>query len=108
MSALMCVNSRNCGLKHSRYNPKYSVNAEALYQKSEKTAPKQRNRQLKTLKTNFFNLIAARNIKKTFEIIIIFIKTAEKRVNMLKRRINDASRNNNNKKNSNKNIIKII
>jgi hypothetical protein len=44
MSALMCVDNGNYGLKHSRYNPKYGVNAKALRQKNEKIAPKQRNR----------------------------------------------------------------
>jgi hypothetical protein len=77
-------------------------------QKNEKTASKQKNRQLKTLKTNFFNLIITRNTEKALKIIIVFIEIAEKRVNVLKRRMNDVSRNNNSKENSDGNIIKII
>jgi hypothetical protein len=102
MSALICVDNGNCGLKHSRYNSKYGMNAKAFRQKSEETALKQKNRQLKTLKINFFNLIITRNTKKTFKITTTFIKTAEKRC------MNDAFRNNNSKKNNDKNIIKII
>jgi hypothetical protein len=60
------------------------------------------------LKINFFNLITTHNIKKAFEIIIIFIKTVKKRVNALKCYINNVFRNNNNKKNNDENIIKII
>jgi hypothetical protein len=108
MSALICVDSGSCGLKHSRYNLKYGVSAKAPRQENEKTASKQKNRQLKTLKINFFNLIITRNTEKTLKIIIIFIKTIKKRVNALKCRVNDAFRNNDNKKNNDKNIIKII
>jgi hypothetical protein len=104
----MCVNSGNCGLKHSRYNPEYNMSMEAPRQKSEETAPKQKNRQLKTLKINFFNLIVACNTKKALKTIIAFIKTAEKRVNVLKYRMNNAFRNNDSEENSDENIIKVI
>jgi hypothetical protein len=95
-------------LKHSCYNSKYDVNAKTLHQKNKKTALKQKNRQLKILKTNFFNLITARNTKKAFKAITAFIKAAEKRVDALKCYVNNAFRNNNSKENNNKNIIKII
>jgi len=35
ISTSIYINNRSYNLKHSRYNPKYSVNAEILYQKSE-------------------------------------------------------------------------
>jgi hypothetical protein len=108
MSAPICINSGSCGLEHSRYNPEYDVSAEMLYQKSEETALKQRDRQLETLKVNFFNLVTVYNIEKVLKTIIVFIKTAEKRVSALKYHMNDTFRNNNNKENSDENIIKII
>jgi hypothetical protein len=49
-----------------------------------------------------------RNIEKAFETAAVFIKAAEKRVSALKRCINNAFHNNNNKKNSDENIIKVI
>jgi hypothetical protein len=104
----MCVDSGSCGLEHSRYNPEYGVSAEAPRQESEETAPEQRDRQLETLKTNFFNLVAARNIEKALEAAAAFIEAAEKRVSALERRVDDASRNNNSKENSDENIIKVI
>ena len=108
MSAPMCVDSGSCGLEHSRYNSEYGINAEAPRQESEETASEQRDRQLKTLKTNFFNLVAARNIKKVLEAGAVFIEAAEKRVNALEYRVDNASRNNNSKENSDENIIKVI
>jgi hypothetical protein len=57
------------------------------------------------LKTTFFNLITTRDIEKTLETAIIFIKAAEKRVNALERRVNDAPYND---KTNNENIVKII
>ena len=60
------------------------------------------------LKINFFNLITTRNIEKAFEAIAAFIEAVKKRVNALKRCVNDAFRNNNNKENSDENIIKVI
>lgn len=60
------------------------------------------------LKTNFFNLIVARNTEKTLKTTTIFIKAAEKRVNALKCRVNDAFRNNDSEENNDKNIIKVI
>jgi hypothetical protein len=60
------------------------------------------------LKINFFNLIIIYNIEKAFKTITIFIKIIKKYINTLKYYINDIFYNNNNKKNSNKNIIKII
>jgi hypothetical protein len=108
MSASICVNSESYSLKHSRYNSEYSMSAETLHQKSKETASKQRDRQLKTLKINFFNLITAHNTEKAFKVTAIFIKTIEKRINTLKYRVNNASRNNDSEENSNKNIIKVI
>jgi len=104
----MCVDSGSCGLEHSRYNPEYGVSAEAPRQVNEETASEQRDRQLETLKTNFFNLVAARNTEKALEAAAAFIEAAEKRVSALERREDDASRNNNSKENSDENIIKII
>jgi hypothetical protein len=108
MSAPMCVNSGSYGLKHSRYNPEYGMSAEAPRQKSEETASEQRDRQLKTLKINFFNLIAARNTEKALKTAAVFIKAAEKRVSALECRMNNTSRNKDSKENSDKNIIKVI
>jgi hypothetical protein len=51
---------------------------------------------LKSLKIIFFNLIIASETEKILEITIIFIEIAEIRVNALKRRVYDASLNNNN------------
>jgi hypothetical protein len=79
-----------------------------LCQKSEETALKQRDRQLKTLKINFFNLIAMRNTEKAFKATTVFIKTAEKCINALKCCVNNTFRNNNSKENNDKNIIKVI
>ena len=79
-----------------------------LRQKSKETMLKQKNRQLKMLKINFFNLIIIHNTEKTFETATVFIKTVEKCVNALKYCINNIFHYNNNKKNSDKNIIKII
>jgi hypothetical protein len=108
MSTPMCVDSGSCGLKHSRYNPEYGVSVKALYQKSEETVLKQRDRQLKTLKTNFFNLIAVRNTEKVLKIAAVFIKATEKHVSVLKYCMNDVFYNNNSEENSNENIIKVI
>jgi hypothetical protein len=60
------------------------------------------------LKTNFFNLIITHNIKKALKITAVFIKAAKKHVSVLKHYINNASCNNDNKENSNENIIKVI
>jgi hypothetical protein len=79
-----------------------------FHQKNKKITLKQKNRQLKILKINFFNLIAARNTEKALKVTIIFIKAVKKCVNTLEYHMNDASRNNNSKENSNENIIKII
>jgi hypothetical protein len=57
------------------------------------------------LKTIFFNLVIARDVEKALEIAIAFIEAAEKRVNALKRRVNDAPYND---KTNNEDIIKII
>jgi hypothetical protein len=65
---------------------------------------KLKNKRLKSLKTIFLNLIIASKIGKALEVAIIFIKTAKIRVNALKRRVYDASYNNNN----NDNIIDVI
>ena len=104
----MCVDSGNCGLEHSRYNPEYGASAEAPRQENEQTASEQRDNQLEMLKTNFFNLVAARNTEKALEAAATFIETAEKRVSALERRVDDASRNNSNKENNEENIIKVI
>jgi hypothetical protein len=104
----MCVDSGSCGLEHSRHNPLHGVSAEAPRQESEETAPEQRDRQLETLKTNFFNLVAARNIEKALETAAAFIEAAEKRVSALEYRVDDTSRNNNSKENNDENIIKVI
>jgi hypothetical protein len=69
---------------------------------------KQRDRQLKTLKANFFNLVVTRNIEKALKAAAVFIKTAEKCISALKCRMNNVFYNNNSKENSNENIIKII
>jgi hypothetical protein len=100
----MCVNSGSCGLKHSHYNPEHNTNAETPHQKSEETTSEQRDRQLEMLKTNFFNLVATRNTEKALKAATVFIKTAEKCVNILKRYVNNTPHN----KINNKDIIKII
>src|SRR6266480_4229594 len=99
----ICVDSGSCGLEYSRYNPEYGASVETPRQKSEETAPKQRDRQLETLKTNFFNLVTTRNIEKAFEAAVAFIKAAEKCVNALKYYVDDTSRNNNSKENNDEN-----
>ena len=108
MLTLICIDSKNYGLEHSYYNLKYNVNIKVLYQKSKKIILKQRNKQLKTLKTNFFNLIIIYNIEKVLKITTTFIKATKKYINILKYYISNVFCNNNNNKNSNKNIIKII
>ena len=105
MSAPMCVDSGKCGLEQSRHNPEYGVSAEAPRPNNEITTPEQANRQLETLKTTFFNLVAVRDIEKALETATAFIEAAETRVNALERRANDASHND---KNSNEDIAKII
>ena len=108
MLTLIYINSSNCSLEHSHFNPEYSVSAEAPRQESKNTAPEQRDMQLETLKTLFFNLVAARNIKKALKTAAAFIIAAEKYINALKYCINNITINNNNKKINNRNIIKII
>jgi hypothetical protein len=105
MSALMCVNSGKCGLEQSRHNPEHGVSADVPRPNNEMMTPKQVNIQLETLKTTFFNLVITRDVEKALKTAIIFIEAAEKRVNALKRRVNDAPHNN---KINNEDIIKII
>jgi hypothetical protein len=60
------------------------------------------NEQLKSLKITFLNLIAARETEKALKITTVFIEAVKTRVIALKRRINNAFRNNN------ENIIDVI
>jgi len=60
------------------------------------------------LKINLFNLIAIHNIEKAFKAVIAFIKVTKKCISVLEYCINNIFYNNNSKKNSNKNIIKVI
>jgi hypothetical protein len=60
------------------------------------------------LKINFFNLIVIYNIKKALETAVAFIEAAEKHISALKCRVDNMSRNNNSKENSDENIIKVI
>ena len=99
----MCVDSGGGDLEHSRYNPEHSVSAAVPRQCSDQAAPELENERLKSLKTTFFNLAAARETEKALEAAVIFIKTTKTRIIALKRRVNDASRNN-----SNENIINVI
>jgi hypothetical protein len=92
----MCVDSGGGGLEHSRHSPEHGVSATAPRQCSEQAAPEPGNEQLKSLKTTFFNLAAARETEKALEAAAAFIEAAEARVIALERRVGDASRNNNN------------
>jgi hypothetical protein len=96
MSAPMCVDSGKCGLEQSQHNPEYGASAEAPRPNNETTTPEQANGQLQTLKTTFFNLVAARDIEKALETATAFIEAAEKRVNALERRVSDAFHNDKN------------
>lgn len=95
-------------MEHSRFNPEYGVSAEAPRQENKETAPEQEDKQLELLKTQFFNLVAARDTEKALEAAEAFIVAAEKRVDALKHRVDDASHNKSSKENSDENIIKII
>jgi hypothetical protein len=105
MSTPMCVDSGKCGLEQSRHNPEHGVSADAPRPNNETTTPEQANIQLETLKTIFFNLVTTRDVEKALEIAITFIEAAEKRVNALERRVNDAPHND---KTNNEDIVKII
>jgi len=79
------------------------VSVAAPRQRSDQAAPEPGNERLKSLKTTFLNLVAARETEKALEAAVAFIEAAEARVIALERRVNDASRNN-----SNENIIDVI
>src|SRR5947207_13425990 len=99
----MCIDSGDGGLKYSCHNSEHDVSADIPRQHSDQAAPEPENERLKSLKTIFFNLAAARKTEKALEAAVAFIEAAEARIIALKRRVNDASRNN-----SNENIINII
>jgi hypothetical protein len=92
-------------LEQSRHNPKHGVSVDTPRPDNETTTPEQANIQLETLKTTFFNLVTARDVEKALETAIAFIEAAEKRVNALKRRVNDAPYND---KSNNEDIVKNI